>query len=140
MTVDDGDPKNAPVVPKVVVIEFDDESLITCPFLINTLARAAVLWNALLPMVIPLVQSVDAIKVTDVRLEALLKALATILVTDAGMTMEVIAVCRNAEDLISVIFSGNSMEVSAVSRNAVVSMVNSSLPAAKVTDARLEHL
>ena len=90
-------------------------------------------------MVIPLVQSVDSMKVTIVRLEALLKALDPISVTDAGMTMEVIAVSLNAEDLISVIFSGNSIEVSAVCRNAVVSMVNSSLPAAKVTDARLEH-
>ena len=61
--------ENAPVVPKVVVIGFDDESLITCPALINTLARLAVPWNALLPMVIPLVQSVDSMKVTEVRLE-----------------------------------------------------------------------
>ena len=43
--------------------------MITCPSLINILATEVASWNTAAPRVIPLVQFVDAMKVTKVRLE-----------------------------------------------------------------------
>ena len=91
--------------------------LIFCPLAMYIVASEVVVTNALVSMVIPLVQSVDSMKVTDARLEHDLNACDPMEATDAGMTME----------------------VSADSRNALYAMVNSSLPVAKETDARVEH-
>jgi hypothetical protein len=68
-------------------------------------------------MVIPVTQFVDAMKVTDARLIHCKNASFSMVMTDAGMTMEVIA----------------------VSRNALIMMIWSSLFSAKVTDVRLVH-
>ena len=87
------EPKNVPVVGRVVVVIAAPKlSLITCPALIKTDASAVVLENASASIVIPVTESVDAMKVTVVRLVTSKNTHFPMEMTDAGMMMVVRAV------------------------------------------------
>ena len=103
------------------------------------MASEVVFKNACAETVIPLLQFVDGVKVTDARSEHDSNAYISMDVTDAGMVMEVITVCWNALLPISVTDEGMVTVVIPDCWNALFPMVNSPLfsISANVTVVRL---